>query len=125
MPQAYAHHTGLNSLAIIYSGKRFHFIPELQTCLLSARKHHLCDIIYTIKGTKLISPAPLLADTAYLAISNKLTSVFMMLREMEFGLYDGREDGKHNDAGFVEISKTFVRQDAFSWQSIHVSYFSH
>ena len=34
---------------------------------------------------------------------------------MEFGLLDGREDGEYNSVDFMEISKIFVMQDAFSF----------
>ena len=32
---------------------------------------------------------------------------------MNNGSLDGGEDGKHNDVSFVEISKSFVKQDVF------------
>ena len=43
---------------------------------------------------------------------------------MRFGLLDGAEDGEHNDAVFVEISKIFAMQDAiFLWNGSFLAEF--
>ena len=44
---------------------------------------------------------------------NKLTLSILMLREMEYGLFDGGEDDEHSGIGFVEISKILATQDTF------------
>ena len=36
-----------------------------------------------------------------------------MLLLLRFGSCDGRDDGKHNSTGSVEISETIMVQDAF------------
>ena len=37
----------------------------------------------------------------------------MMVPEMEFGSYDGREDVEHDGVRFVEIPTIFATQDNF------------
>ena len=41
---------------------------------------------------------------------NELTSN-ISVREVEFGLVDGAEDGQYTDIGLVKISKTFAMQN--------------
>ena len=43
----------------------------------------------------------------------------MVVRETEFGLFDGREGHGHNVVGFVEISEKIVMHDAlYLWNDI-------
>ncbi len=37
-----------------------------------------------------------------------------MLNRLQFVSFDGRKDGEHNGAGFVEIDQIFAAQDFFS-----------
>ena len=37
----------------------------------------------------------------------------MLERETLFGLFDGGDDGEHNDVGFVEVTEIFLTQNAF------------
>ena len=61
-----------------------------------------------------ISPAPLLAELAYLCILfvDRLTSVIRE-KEMKFSLFDGGGDGEHNGVSLVKISGIFASQDDF------------
>ena len=37
---------------------------------------------------------------------------------MEFGFFDGRDDGEHSGIGFVEISLIFASQDDCFYETI-------
>ena len=43
---------------------------------------------------------------------------------MEFGLFDGGEDGEDNSVGHVEMCKIFTTQDAFFFEQNHSTEYS-